>query len=252
VTAAGVAWCFANSFKINCPLSQEGCDAQAVLVAGLSLVLLCGATAGAQTSEFLPEIDAYFKLDRTTRFAFQAKETREDGVPTQAEIGPSIEFYWRPLKNLTPNGVDEAKTTFILLSLGYRYLPASSAPATNRILLMATPRIPINATSKVVISDRNRGEINFSNGDVTWRYRNRLQVEREITIQSYHPTPYANVEVYYDSQFQKWSSTAIQAGSQFPVHEHVEIDVYYEHQNNTGKAPNQQVNAAGLILNLHF
>jgi hypothetical protein len=220
--------------------------------AGACLVLLLRTSVFAQTSEFLPEIDVFAKLDPSTRFAFQVKETRENGVPTQAEIGPSIEFYWRPLKRLIPNGVDEAKTTFILLSFGYRYLPASSAPATNRILLVATPRIPIRASSKVVVSDRNRGEINFSQGDVTWRYRNRLQIEREITIRSYHPTPYANIEAYYDSKYQKWSSTVIQAGSQFPIHRHVELDVYYEHQNNTGKAPNQQVNAAGLILNLHF
>lgn len=219
-------------------------------LAGVFLVMLFGPAAYTQTSQFLPEIDTYVKLHPDVRFAFQAKETREDGVPTQAEIGPSMEFYWRPLKNLVPNGVDEAKTRFMLLSFGYRYLPQSNAPATNRILLVATPRIPLK--SKLVISDRNRGELNFSNGELTWRYRNRLQLEREITIHSYHPTPYANVEAYYDSMFQKWSSTAIQAGCQFPIRRHSEIDAYYEHENNTGTVPNQQVNAIGLILNLHF
>jgi len=204
----------------------------------------------AQTVEFLPEINFHAKLDSNVRFVFQAKETRENGIPKQAEIGPSMEFYWRPLKNLLPNGVDEAKTRFILLSLGYRYLPASDAPATNRILLMATPRFPLKA--KLVVSDRNRGELNFSKGELNWRYRNRLQLEREITIRSYRPVPYANVEAYYDSKFQKWSSVVIEAGSQFPIGKHTELDIYYEHQNNTGKAPNEQVNAAGLILNLHF
>jgi uncharacterized protein YqiB (DUF1249 family) len=96
------------------------------------------------------------------------------------------------------------------------------------VLLVATPRFPITATSKVVISDRDRGELNFINGDLTWRYRNRLQVEREITIHSYHPTPYASVEVYYDSKFQKWGSTVIETGSQFPIPKHAEIDVYYQ------------------------
>jgi hypothetical protein len=112
---------------------------------------------------------------------------------------------------------------------------------------MATPRFPLK--SKLVVSDRNRGELNFSKGELNWRYRNRLQLEREITIRSYHPVPYANVEAYYDSKLQKWSSVAIEAGCQFPIGKHTELDAYYEHQNNTGKAPNQQVNAAGLILN---
>ena len=115
---------------------------------------------------------------------------------------------------------------------------------------MATPRLPLK--SKLVVSDRNRGELNFSKSELNWRYRNRLQVEREITIRSYHHSPYANVEAYYDSKFQKWSSIVIEAGSQFPVRKHTELDIYYEHQNNTGHAPNQQVNAIGLMLNLHF
>jgi len=217
---------------------------------GVCLASFFAPALHAQTVEFLPEINFHAKLDSNVRFVFQAKETRENGIPKQAEIGPSMEFYWRPLKNLLPNGVDEAKTRFILLSFGYRYLPSSDAPATNRILLMATPRFPLKA--KLVVSDRNRGELNFSSGELNWRYRNRLQLEREITIRSYRPVPYANVEAYYDSKFQKWSSIVFEAGSQFPIGKHTELDIYYEHQNNTGKAPNQQVNAAGLILNLHF
>jgi hypothetical protein len=217
---------------------------------GACLASLFTPALHAQTVEFLPEINFHAKLDSKARFVFQAKVTRENGIPKQAEIGPSMEFYWRPVKNLVPNCVDEAKTRFILLSFGYRYLPASDAPATHRILLIATPRLPLK--SKLVVSDRNRGELNFSKGELNWRYRNRLQLERGITIRSYRPVPYANVEAYYDSKFQKWSSVVIEAGSQFPIGRHTELDIYYEHQNNTGKAPNQQVNAAGLILNLYF
>ena len=217
---------------------------------GACLAWVFAPALRAQTVEFLPEVNFHAKLDSNVRFVFQAKDTRENSLPKQAEIGPSMEFYWRPLKNLLPNGVDEAKTRFILLSFGYRYLPASDAPATHRILLMATPRFPLK--SKLVVSDRNRGELNFSKGELDWRYRNRLQLEREITIRSYHPVPYANVEAYYDSKLQKWSSVVIEAGSQFPIGKHTELDAYYEHQINTGKAPNQQVNAAGLILNMHF
>jgi hypothetical protein len=218
--------------------------------AGVCLVLLFAPLTYAQTFQFSPEIDTYLRFRSNVRFAFQAKGTREDGSPRQGEIGPSIEFYWRGLRNLLPNGVDKSKTSFILFSIGYRYLPPSGVPATNRVLLVATPRLPLK--SKLVISDRNRGELNFSSGDLTWRYRNRLQLERQVTIRSYHPTPYANVEFYYNSKYKKWSSTAIDAGCQFPIRTHSEIDLYYEHQNFTGSTPNQQINQLGVILNLHF
>ncbi len=86
------------------------------LLMGACLVQLFRSALYAQAVEFLPEINTYVKLDTNVRFAFQAKETRENGFPKQAEIGPSMEFYWRPLKNLRPNEVDEAKTRFMLLS----------------------------------------------------------------------------------------------------------------------------------------
>jgi len=33
---------------------------------------------------------------------------------------------------------------------------------------------------------------------------------------------------------------------------HAGFALYYEHQNNTGKKPTQQLNQLGLILNLYF
>jgi hypothetical protein len=119
----------------------------------------------------LPEINTLRKTQHERALRFSGRRARENSIPKQAEIGLSMEFYWRPLKNLRPNGVDEAKTRFILLSFGSRYLPSSETPATHRILLMATRRLP--SKSKLVISDRTSGELNFSRGELNWRYRNR-------------------------------------------------------------------------------
>lgn len=70
----------------------------------LALVLELHATA--QTDQFLPEIDVYYKLNPDLRIWFQAKQTREAGDPTSAEIGPSLDFYlksWLKLKDVTPS-----------------------------------------------------------------------------------------------------------------------------------------------------
>jgi hypothetical protein len=72
----------------------------------IPLFLLVCLPAGGQTSttEFLPEIDANFRLNSNERLIFQAKQTREGGAPTQAEVGPTVEFYLKPLlklKNVT-------------------------------------------------------------------------------------------------------------------------------------------------------
>jgi hypothetical protein len=67
-------------------------DSTAILMAALPFA------ARAQSFQFLPEIDAYYKFDPNFRVHFQAKETREGGAPTAAEIGPSLDFHTKSLE----------------------------------------------------------------------------------------------------------------------------------------------------------
>jgi hypothetical protein len=86
----------------------------------------------------------------------------------------------------------------------------------------------------------------------TWRYRNKLQLERTFSVDSYHFIPYIAAEPYYVDQYHKWSTTALFAGSLFPVGKRVKFDPYFEYENNTGKKPNVQDYEFGLILDLYF
>jgi hypothetical protein len=220
----------------------------------VSLMVLWCLSVSAQTAQVLPEVDTYFKLSSDLRVAFQAKQTRESGDPTQAEIGPSLDFYLKPLlrlKDVTAFDLDDSKARPLVFSIGYRYLPqANGAPATNRIEPLVTFRFPMKG--KFLLSDRNRADLDWKSGNFSWRYRNRFQIEKRLTIRSYHPAPYASAEFFYESQYSKWSDTAIYAGCLFPFGKHLEFDPYYEHQNNTDKSPNQQLNQLGLVLSLYF
>jgi hypothetical protein len=217
------------------------------------LVLVLGQHASGQVDELLPEIDTYYKVTQDVRLSFQAKETREGGDPTQAEIGPSIEFYVKPLlklKKITTFDLDDSKSRPLVLAIGYRYLPSPDSPAENRIEPVATFNFPLKAG--LLLSDRNRADLDWKSGKFSWRYRSRLQIEKRLAIHSYHPAPYASVEPFYESQYGKWSDTAIYVGCMFPIGKHVEFNPYYEHQNNTGKSPNQQLNQLGLMLSVYF
>ncbi len=193
-------------------------------------------------------------LDTNVRFTFQVKETREGGEPTQAEIGPSLDFYLKPLvklKGATEFDLDDSKSRFLVLSIGYRYLPqANGAPGTDRLEPVATLNFPMKG--RFLLTDRSRADIDWQNGSFSWRYRNRFQIERTLRFRSYHPVPYVSAEFFYESNYSKWSDTALYAGCLFPVGKHVEFDTYYEHQNNTGARPNQQLDQLGIILNLFF
>jgi hypothetical protein len=208
----------------------------------------------AQEQQFLPEIDFYYKLNSEVRFQVQGKQTREGGEPSQAEVGPSVDFYVRPwirLARIRRFDLDDSKSRLMMVSMGYRYLPeANGGASTNRLEPVVTSRFPLS--SNVLITDRNRFDLDWKNGGFTWRYRNRLQVEGPVPLGSYHVTPYASVEPFYQSQYGKWSETAIYAGFLFPIRKHMQLDTYYEHQNQTGKRPNEQLNQLGLVLNLYF
>jgi hypothetical protein len=185
----------------------------------LTLALLIRALrfhANAQTVQFLPEIDAYDKLNPDLRMWFQVKETREGGDPTSAEIGPSLDFYLKPwikLEDATAFDLDDSKTRPITFSVGYRSLPAAGGPSQQRFEPIITFNFPMN-----------RADLDWKNGDFSWRYRNRVQFERTLTIHSYHPVPYASVEFFYESQYGKWSDTAIYAGCLFPIGKHFQFN----------------------------
>ena len=121
---------------------------------------------------------------------------------------------------------------------------------TNRIPLAVTSHLPIKA--KLLLTDRNRADLDWSSGTFSWRYRNMLSLERTLAIHSYHPIPYTNAEFYYESRYDKVSTTELYAGSVFPLGKHFQLKAYYEHQNNTGKHPNTQLHGLGLALNIYM
>lgn len=219
----------------------------------VSVFVLLSLPFEAQTFQVWPEIGTYVKLNSDVRLYFIATTTRENGQASSGEIGPNVDFHFKPLLKLervTVFQLDQSKSRPLSLRLGYRYLPSTDGSSEQRGVIEATGRFPL--ISGLVLSDRNRTDLRFNNGEFSWRYRNRLTVERTVSILSYHFSPYVRGEVYFDSNYKKWSRTAEILGAAFPIHRHTEIETYFEHQNDTSKSPNRQVNALGLTLNLYF
>jgi hypothetical protein len=216
------------------------------------LALVSCVPARAQTVQFLPETDSHVTLSSSFRAYLEAKDDRDGGESTQFAIGPSLQFYMKPLiklKKVRAFDLDDSKSRFVVLENGYRRITAPDAPGENRMVPAVTFNFPMKAG--FAISDRNRADLNWKKG-FTWRYRNKLTVDRTLAIRSYHLIPYVAVEPYYESQYGKWSTTSLYAGCLFPVGSHVQFNSYYEHDNNTGKHPNKQQSSAGLTFNIYF
>ncbi len=187
------------------------------------------------------------------RVYVETKADRDGGDTTQVTNGPSVQLYLNPLlklKRITAFDLDDAKQRPLVLEAGYRYITAPNAPVDDRFLTAVTFNLPIKA--ELLLTDRNRADLDWKAGTFKWRYRNKLTLERTFSIRSYHLIPYVAFEPYYESQYNKWSTTTEYAGCLLPVGQHVQFNPYYEHENDTGKAPNKQENYVGLAVYLYF
>jgi hypothetical protein len=216
-------------------------------------VCIAGIGVHAQDVHFLPEIDGHLTLNSSFRIYVQAKDDREGGDPQQFTFGPSLQFYRKPLirlKNVSAFDLDKAKSRPLVVESGYRIITAPDTPAKNRVLEVVTFRFPVG--TQALITDRNRADLDWQDGGFTWRYRNRLTLQRTFSIRSFHLIPYVAAEPFYESQYSKWSSTDLYAGALFPTGNHAQFDCYYQHVNDTGMQPNQQNNFVGLAFHFYF
>ena len=221
------------------------------------LMLWMAASVQAQTPEreaakqFWPEIDVYWRLKPNVRLFFMVARTKETGKSTETDVGASVDLFVKKmvkLKRVAGRHVDESKESPLLLRAGYHRI-VSSDESEDRLAFEAIPRYPL--VGGAVVSARNRIELRFRD-EFSWRFRTRIMGEREFAVGSYNITPYLRAEFYYDSSVTKWSRTAITAGATFPIRKRSEIEIYFEHQNDTSSSPNRQVNAVGVAFSIHF
>jgi hypothetical protein len=223
------------------------------VLAGL-IVLCAGSAAYAQSTQLWPELGVFARLNDNMRFYFLATTVKEEKNSTEGEFGPNLDFYHRPLrdpKRFRGLPLDESKHRFLLLRVGYRYLHSYTGdPEEHRAVLEATGRYPLVAG--LLVSNRGRVDLRFIGAENSWRFRNRLSIEREIAIGRVRMTPYGRGEVYYDSRFGEWSRTEWIVGAALPFHKRLEFESYFNYQNDTGGDVNRQVYAIGTVVNVYF
>ena len=224
-------------------------------VGAVLLVLLFGTGALAQSNQVWPESGTYIKMTDQMRFYFLMTTVKEERTSTEGEVGPNFDFYVKPLRKLNRWAglpMDESKTRLLMVRVGYHYIfpYGDDGSDEHRGIVEVTSRCPL--IRGFVASDRSRVDLRTIDGTFSWRYRNRLTIEREFSASRFRFVPYARGEIYYDSRFDKISRTALIAGSSFPITRHLEFEGYFEHQNDSGGSSNRTVNAVGVVANVYF
>jgi hypothetical protein len=232
-----------------------------ILTLFLFIVLTGTQGAGAQQpttrNEFWPEIDVYVHVKPKVRLYLIATVSKsvEDGELRnakgfEAQIGAHIDYI--------PN-------EHVIMRAGYRFgsaIGSNNDPfKEHRLLTEQTLRKLL--PGGLMLSDRNREDFRFVTGEFSFRYRNRVTLEREFHLLKERPvTPYVSGEMFYDTRYKTWNRNRLAVGVQTslrrgPIRKlllpkrQIVLDLYYMWQNDS-RAEIQHVNGIGAALAFYF
>jgi Protein of unknown function (DUF2490) len=250
------SFCPGSALCVRHPVVRIG-----ILSVFLLLVLTGTQVASAQEpttrEEFWPEIDVYITVKPKVRLYLTGTVSKsvEDGELRNAQgyegqIGVHVDYI--------PNN-------HVILRTGYRYgtaVGSNSEPfKEHRLLTEQTLRHLL--PGDLLLSDRNREDFRFVNGDFSFRYRNRVTLEREVHLfKGRTITPYVSGEIFYDTRYNTWNRNRWAVGLQqsllrgplrkMLLHKRqVILDLYYMRQNDS-RSEIQHVNAIGAALAFYF
>ena len=225
-----------------------------VWLVALTVVFSSGGSAQEDSKplkQIWPEVDVYVSLNEKFRLFFIATTTKveETRDNTEAQVGADIDYQLRKK---------------VSLRAGYRHgfsLSGSDPFNEHRILFEQALRQPLPL--HLLLSDRNREELRWVNGDFSARYRNRLTLERTFKVLNRSVTPYGSAEAVYDSRFKTWNRNRFAVGAQIALkhgaplitlinpRRQLVLDVYVMRQNDSRSQPSR-VRALGVAFSIYF
>jgi hypothetical protein len=105
----------------------------------------------------------------------------------------------------------------------------------HRYFVDVTPRLPL--PKGFLVLDRNRSERRDIHEQTSWRYRNRIQLEKALTWREPVLTLYVAEEFHYDSRFHEWNRRQFWAGTRIPVTKYFTLDFHYARNSDARARP---------------
>jgi hypothetical protein len=203
-------------------------------------MLALPAVARAQNSQFelWPELDIWKRLTPEVQllFTFSISHSREANY-TEGMFGANIDYRFHV--NMSIRG-------------GVRYHFSISDTSYRELRTIGEFTYRFFSGSAIRLLDRSRVDLRLINGVVSWRYRNRLRVERTFLARTNHDvTPYAMVEAGYDSRYDVVNRVRFNLGAEYVFSPRTMLDTYLVYQYDS-RSQTTNVYALGLALNLTF
>ena len=216
------------------------------VVLGAALALFPQALFGQATNQY-PRRDfqtwldfsATHQLNENTDLLIGAglRYGNDQGHLIYRRISSGFAFHWHKFLTLEPY---------------YQYVVSDSlsGPITpeNRLAFAAT----VGTSWKGwYVGDRNLGERRFLVNGRDWRYRNRVELRRGVSVFSRQLSVFTWDEVFYSSIVGKWYRNRFALGAGRKLSNRVSIDLYYLRQNDGYSHPGD-LNGLGVTLKTQF
>lgn len=187
--------------------------------------------------EVWPEFDAFYQFDQRFRiFLLAAFSSAEEGDFKEGQLGAHIDFGIKPKIR---KFLDNEKNQYLSGRIGYRYISSLGAEEDpykeHRVVSEITPRFFLPLA--FVLHDRNRTDFRWIASEFSWRYRNRLTLERQFEIRRFKFIPYITGEAYYDNRYHAWNRHRYGAGVQLPLGKRLALDFYNMRQHDSRSEP---------------
>jgi hypothetical protein len=229
------------------------------LLGALMLLEYCTAVAIAQNSdvsnEFWPEFDFYIKLNEKSRIFAMYTATKQENLNaySDGQAGVHLDFYaLQSRRTRVIDFVDPSRSKHIMFRAGYLLTrPKNNSGTSTEHMATAEATGRANLPGGLLLSDRNRIDLRWVDGDPKQRYRNRLKLERTFDIGRFQLTPYAHGEVYYELRDRKWTRVRYSVGAEWSVTKRIILEGYYLRQNTWASVP-QFVNAYAVAFQFYI
>ncbi|HEV2246189.1 MAG TPA: DUF2490 domain-containing protein [Terriglobia bacterium] len=219
-------------------------SAEVILVAVFGLIpgaILCRAQDPRPSHDFQAWADLYesHTLNEKTDFEVSAgiRYGDDQGHLIYHRIASGLAFHWHRVFTIQPYYQYSVSDTIF-----------GRQTSENRLALAIT-----TATSwkDWEISDRNLGERRFIGSARDWRYRNRAELRRPVTVLGKQISVFAWDEVFYSSTLDKWYRNRVALGAGRRLSRKLSIDLYYVHQNDAYTRPGD-LNSLGISIKTRF
>ena len=242
------------------------------LLACFGALMLSGAPALAEPSdrEFWPEVNVFLQTSDHSRLMFLASRTRDREYANAVDgtWGVHFDLLARRLPSFWATALPGMEQHWGLwFRVGYNHIVAFDGPGAdeNRWLAEVTLRSsPLLAG--IQVANRSRIERRDIGGRDSWRYRNRLRLERGVEVVDalgdglggwlnslglVQVVPYTMLEFFYDTRVSGWSRRYLQTGVEFEMARGWGIDLYFAAQDGLNGS-SASVNALGAVLTLRY